>query len=77
MKTAAERIAEAYTPSEDKIRDIENLMDDAQKSKLNHIYLPFEKYGYNWEDVEWINKYGYHVARNSACLWWKISWSIG
>jgi len=63
-------------PDEDKVIAFNNQLNNHLK---NYPYersmnLYFDRWGYHWEDIKFIEEAGYMVYRNSACLWWEISW---
>lgn len=38
------------------------------------VYIDFSQFGCEQEDIQFILDAGYTVTRNSACLWWEVSW---
>jgi hypothetical protein len=64
--------AKAVTPS--KAERFNKLVKQANDCGNTMTYLHFESWGYNKEDVQWIEDAGYHVYRNEACLWYEVSW---
>ena len=38
------------------------------------LHLDFTHWGYDWKAIEFIANAGYGVTRNSACLWWEVTW---
>lgn len=41
---------------------------------VSRFYLFFDTWGYDYSDIQFIVDAGYNVYRNSACLWWEVSW---
>lgn len=74
MKTAEERRKENSTSS-DKLSLIDAKMIEAVAQGESKIFLYFDQFGYEWEDVYLLSElYGYVVYRNGACLWWEVNW---
>lgn len=45
----------------------------AARNRETEVHLDFTQFGYDWEDIKFIQDAGYHISRNSACLWWDVS----
>ena len=74
MKTAQERKVD-NKPDGDKLSRIDAKMQAAVKHGESYVYLYFDQFGYEWEDVNFLSElYGYKVSRNGPCLWWEVSW---
>lgn len=44
------------------------------KDTSRSLNLSFDEFGYNFHDIQFLIDAGYTVYRNSACLWWEVSW---
>lgn len=44
------------------------------ESNEENMHLDFREFGYDWTDVQWVIDLGFRISRNSACLWWEVSW---
>ena len=55
-------------------RIFNHLVSTAIGREERSVNLPFDQFGYHHDDIEWIQKLGYQLDRNSACLWWTVTW---
>lgn len=53
---------------------IERSIINAAKFGQRKIRLPFTSYGYDYVDVEWLEKYGYKIVKETTAPAWEISW---
>ena len=53
---------------------VDALMIRASADCERYVWLPFDKFGYERGDVEYLEELGYSVERNSAYLWWEVCW---
>lgn len=64
----------AYQMDEDKIRKFNDKVLEANSEGDRKIYLYFDEWGFDWEDVQFVQDAGYELSRNRACLWWEVKW---
>lgn len=60
--------------SSSKAERFNKIVTDLNQCGNTMAYLHFTDWGYNKEDVQWMEDAGYHVYRNGACLFWEVSW---
>lgn len=75
MKTARQRRQQNSTTCTNILSMIDAKMEEAVQQGESKIFLYFDQFGYEWEDVNFLSElYGYAIHRNGACLWWEVSW---
>lgn len=62
--------------NQEKIRRFNDIMEKAKTDPVDSVvlaYLRFDVFGYDYEDVAFVEEAGFSLARNRACLWWEVS----
>lgn len=57
-----------------KVRLFNDKVITANNDGDRKIYLYFGEWGFDWEDVQFVQDAGYELSRNSSCLWWEVKW---
>ena len=76
ITAAAFKQQRAESPvNQDKIRRFNDIMENAKTNPVDGntlAYLRFDDFGYDREDVAFVEEAGFNLYRNRACLWWEV-----